>query len=128
MPTPVAALLNNPEMTFNRGRRDDNGSRLLLNCMAEPEPFAHQCLGLTPLPMNRAANRWGGDATGVPEGESLPRASIDSSHGRPTVTPTPVRNVRRLIMFGRDFPMLIPKSVSVDYERETRLYSTVHKD
>src|SRR5216684_4082313 len=79
MPTPVACLLNNPERTFNRGRREDNGSRLLLNCMSEPDPFAHQCFGLMPFPMNRAANRCGGAAgDGVAEAEELPQTGSDS--------------------------------------------------
>src|SRR3954469_12627197 len=77
MPTPVACLLNNPEMTFNRDRNADNGSRLLLRSMSAPEPWADQFLGLMPLPMNRAANRWGG-ADGGPEPGSLPQPVIDS--------------------------------------------------
>src|SRR5215475_293122 len=93
MPTPVACLLNNPEMTFSRGRSEARGSRLLLNSMSAPEPLAHQCLGLMPLPMNRAAKRWGGE--GVEEDDLLPQTGSDSSQGRAMVTPTPVRKVRR---------------------------------
>src|SRR5437764_14654366 len=96
MPTPVACLLNNPEMTFSRGRSDNNGSRLLLSCMSAPEPFAHQLLGLMPLPMNRAANRCGCPEGDAREADSLPQPERDSSQGRPIVTPTPRRKVRRL--------------------------------
>src|SRR5579883_1958873 len=97
MPTPVAALLNNPEMTFNLGRKAANGSRLLLKVISGPEPFAHQCLGLMPLPMNRAANRRGVAAGEFPEAVSLPQPENDSSQGRAIVTPRPFSTVRRLI-------------------------------
>src|SRR5262245_207599 len=100
MPTPVACLLNSPETTLSRGRREANGSRLLLSSMSAPDPLADQFFGLIPLPMKRAANR-GGDAAG--EGRdtpSLPQPERDSNQGRPIVTPTPVRKVRRLIWFG----------------------------
>src|SRR5580704_6011677 len=82
MPTPVACLLNKPEMTFKRGRSEAKGSRLLLNCMSAPDPLAHQFGGLMPLPMNRAANRLGDGEVGVPGADSLPQTDIDSSHGR----------------------------------------------
>src|SRR5271165_4231161 len=81
MPTPVAALLNSPEITFKRGRREDKGSRVLLNRMSEVDPSAHQLGGLMPLPMNRAANRRGGVEAGVPEPGSVPQTGIDSSQG-----------------------------------------------
>src|SRR5438105_12152166 len=97
MPTPVACLLNNPEMTLSRDRSGDNGSRLLLSSMSAPAPLAHQFGGLMPLPMNRAANRLGCSAAD----DSLPPNDIASSQGRPMVTPTPVRNVRRLSLFDR---------------------------
>src|SRR5260370_27236145 len=92
MPTPVACLLNKPEITFNRGRNADSGSRLLLSCMSAPEPLAHQFLGLIPLPMNRAAKRFGGAEAG-----SAPQTESDSNHGRAMVTPTPLSNLRRLM-------------------------------
>src|SRR5262245_44882103 len=99
MPTPVAALLNKPETTFSRGRREARGSRLLLSSMSAPDPLAHQCLGLTPLPMNRAAKRRGcADADGD-EGASLPQPDIDSSQGRAIVTPMPLSKARRVIGF-----------------------------
>src|SRR5258708_40119670 len=95
MPTPVACLLNSPEMTFKRGRSESNGSRLLLNSMSAPDPLADQFLGLTPLPMNRAANRCGCGAEGAPEGDSLPQPDSDSSQGSAIVTLMPCRRVRR---------------------------------
>src|SRR5207248_2514752 len=85
MPTPVAALLNKPEMTFSRGRSDDNGSSVLLSCMSARETLAHQFLGLMPLPMKRAANRRGCAAWDEREPDSLPATGIDSSQGRPIV-------------------------------------------
>src|SRR4051794_32810691 len=100
MPTPVAALLNRPETTFKRERNGASGSRLLLNCMSAPAPFAHQCSGLTPLPMNRTAKRCGGS---VVEVESLPQTGSDSSQGRAIVTPRPRRRVRRLMDKLRGF-------------------------
>src|SRR6185437_1663177 len=113
MPTPVACLLNKPEMTFKRGRREDKGSRLLLNCISAPEPFAHQFLGLMPLPMNRAANRRGGEEAAAPEGDSLPQTGIDSSHGRAIVTPTPLSSVRRLILCDCGFVIAVTRSVQL---------------
>src|SRR5262249_7319101 len=107
IPTPVACLLNNPETTFNRGRSEANGWRLLLSCMSAPEPFAPQFFGLIPLPMNSAAKRLGCTAGEVREVDSLPPTGTDSSHGRPIVTPTPVRKVRRLSLFGGRFIMSI---------------------
>src|SRR5438105_777779 len=92
MPTPVACLLNNPDTTFILDRNGAIGSRLLLSSMSEPEPFAHQFLGLTPLPMNSAANRRGAAAAG-----SAPQTGSDSSQGRAIVTPTPRSIVRRLM-------------------------------
>src|ERR1700722_4090745 len=103
MPTPVACLLNNPETTFNRDRREARGSRLLLNCMSAPDPFAHQCGGLMPFPRNRAAKRWGGADEGALEADLLPQTGIDSSQGRPIVTPAPARKVRRVMVFEREF-------------------------
>src|SRR6516162_4304133 len=98
IPTPVACLLNSPETTFNRGRKGDRGSRLLLSSMSAPDPLAHQCLGLTPLPMNRAANRCGGAE--LDGDDSLPPSGSDSSQGRPIVKPMPLSRVRRLILCG----------------------------
>src|SRR5436305_13503571 len=101
MPTPVACLLNRPEMTFKRDRREASGSRLLLSCMSAPEPFAHQFLGLMPLHMNRAANRCGCHEGEVREADSLPPYGIDSRQGRPIVNTKPVRNVSRMNEFDR---------------------------
>src|SRR6266702_1771291 len=95
-------------MTFKRGRSGFNGSRLLLNSMSAPEPFAHQFLGLMPLPMNRAARRWGGVEAGVPEAALVPQTGIDSSQGRAMLTPTPVRKVRREIVCECGFLMAVP--------------------
>src|SRR5260370_29288169 len=95
MPTPVACLLNSPEMTLSRGRSGASGSRLLLSAMSAPAPLADQFLGLMPLPMNRAANRLGGAAGGVREADSLPQPDSDSSQGRAIVTPMPLSRVRR---------------------------------
>jgi hypothetical protein len=67
--------------------------------MLAPEPSADQLLGLMPFPMNRAANRFGGGGTDLPEADSLPATGSDSSQGSPSVTPTPVRNLRRVIVF-----------------------------
>src|SRR5258708_38472304 len=105
MPTPVACLLNSPETTLSRGRSDANGSRLLLSSMSAPEPLAHQFLGLMPLPMNRAAKRWG-YTVAAPAGSPL-KPDIDSSHGRAMVTPRPFSRVRRLIPLERGFVMLM---------------------
>src|SRR5690349_11945110 len=112
MPTPVAALLKSPEITFNRVRWAVNGSRLLLNCMSAPEPFAPQCGGLMPLPMNSDANRFG--AADAPEADSPARNGIDSSQGRAIVTPTPLSKVRRLIFVECAFIVSIPRQVLVD--------------
>src|SRR5271166_6444407 len=97
MPTPVACLLNKPEMTFSRGRSEDKGWRLLLNSMSEPEPLADQFLGLMPLPMNKTANRWGGAEPAARDARSLPHIGMDSSQGRAIVTPRPRSRVRRSI-------------------------------
>jgi len=97
-------------MTFSRGRSEDRGSRLLLNSMSAPVPFAHQFLGLMPLPMNRAANRLGGEEAAAPEVDSLPSSGIASSHGMAIVTPTPLSNARRLILFACEFIISIPRT------------------
>src|SRR6266852_2189432 len=125
MPTPVACLLNNPEMTFSRGRNDFKGSRLLLNSMSAPDPFADQFLGLMPLPMNRAAKRWGGMDAGAPDAALVPQTGIDSSHGRAMVTPTPVRKVRRVMLCDRGFIMTLTKLMSAGEDRAAKTYSTV---
>src|SRR5262245_51188731 len=103
MPTPVAALLNSPEITFSRDRKGAIGSRLLLNCISPPDPLAPQCLGLIPLPMNRAAKRFGGPVGALADVGSLPQPASDSSQGRAIVTPMPLSNVRRLILFDCGF-------------------------
>src|SRR5438445_6336664 len=96
MPTPVACLLNRPETTLSRERNGASGSRLLLSSMSAPDPLADQLLGLMPLPMKRAAKRFGGAAGGAPEGASPPQPERDSSQGRAMVTPTPRRRARRV--------------------------------
>ena len=67
--------------------------------MSVPAPFAHQFGGLMPLPMNRAAKRRGYFAEEVRGTGSPPQPESDSSQGRPSVTPTPRRNVCRLVSF-----------------------------
>src|SRR5206468_3779901 len=95
MPTPVACLLKRPVTKFIRVFNGAIGSRLLPSSISAPEPFAHQCLELIPLPMNNAAKRLG-NGPGVPSfAGSAPQTEIDSSHGRAIATPTPRRNVRR---------------------------------
>src|SRR6266508_2912420 len=124
MPTPVACLLNNPETTFNRGRSEANGWRLLLSCMSAPDPLAPQFFGLMPLPMNSAAKRLGCTAGEVREVASLPPTGIDSSHGRPIVTPTPRRNVRRLSLCGGGFIVSISGQVpAVESRKQVVFYS-----
>src|SRR5262249_25935529 len=95
MPTPVAFLLNRPVMTFSRVRKGARGSRLLLNSMAAPDPLAHQWFGLMPLPMNRAAKRWGKAGGPRVEAGSSPHTGRDPSQGRAMATPTPRSIVRR---------------------------------
>ena len=60
--------------------------------MSAPDPFAHHCVGLTPLPMNRNASRLGAVAAAI---GSAPHTGIDSSHGSAMTTPVPRRNMRR---------------------------------
>jgi hypothetical protein len=96
MPTPVAALLNSPDITFNRDRNGAKGWRLWLNSISAPEPLAHQCGGQIPLPMNNTANRFGAIALGVPKADSPAKKGIDSSHGKAIVTPMPFSTDRRL--------------------------------
>src|SRR5947208_147379 len=96
MPTPVAALLNSPVMTLSLGLRSLSGSRLLLNSISAPDPFAHQWFGLMPLPMKSAANRRGGTEAALEE-ESLLQTGNDSSQGRAMVTPRPWSAARRVI-------------------------------
>src|SRR4051812_18518673 len=95
MPTPRACLLKRPLTTlifvFNGAR----GLRQPPNSIASPEPLAHHSLGLTPQPMNMAANRLGMGATAPPAADAT-RGPSDSSKGRATVTPAPRRNARRV--------------------------------
>src|SRR5262245_20040621 len=95
MPTPVACLLNRPEITFSFVLNGANGSRLLLNSISWPTPLAHQWLGLIPLPMKSAANRLGGLGANSAATGSLLQTGTDSSQGKPIVTPAPRRNMRR---------------------------------
>src|SRR5436853_5935431 len=92
MPTPVADLLKSPVMTLSLGRREASGWRLLPSTMSAPEPLADQFGGLMPLPMKSAAKRLGGVAAGA---ACAPQTGSDSSHGKATEQPTPVRKVRR---------------------------------
>src|SRR5579883_2863093 len=110
MPTPVAALLNSPEITFNRDRNGANGCRHLPSSMSAPVPLAHQCGGQIPLPMNSTAKRFGAVAEEAP---SLAKNGIDSSHGRAIVTPMPLSIVRRLGLFACGFIMLFPSRARV---------------
>src|SRR5690348_17332306 len=59
MPTPVACLLNRPLTTLIFDRSGVNGSRQRPSSIDSPEPLAHHWSGLTPQPMNSAANRLG---------------------------------------------------------------------
>src|SRR5262245_48738894 len=96
MPTPVASLLNRPEMTLNLGRSAARGSRLRLKVISAPAPLADQCGGEMPLPMNKTAKRLG---AAVAAGDVWPpQNGTDSSHGKAIVAPTPLSNVRRLIL------------------------------
>src|SRR3954467_8601350 len=82
-------------MTLILALRGARGSRVLLSSIEAPEPFADQCSGLMPQPMNSAANRLG-HANGTPAATGVaPQTGTDSSHGSAMVTPTPRRNVRR---------------------------------
>src|SRR5688572_14882698 len=90
MPTPVADLLNSPSTTVILDLRSASGWRVFDSSMVGPLPLGQQWSGLTPQPMNSAANRFGHAAAGA-----APHTATDSSHGRPIVTPTPCRNVRR---------------------------------
>ena len=51
--------------------------------------------GLTPLPMNSTAKRFGTRRTTVRAAASAPQTGIDSSHGSAIATPAPRRKVRR---------------------------------
>src|SRR3954470_4031032 len=108
----VVCVMNNTEITISRGRGEDKGSRLLLSSMSAPEPFAHQFLGLMPLPMNRAANRLGCVDCAPVTDSALPKGS-DSSQGNAIVTPTPRSRVRRLMQLDGGFMASIPRLVSV---------------
>src|SRR5438552_1737105 len=101
MPTPVACLLNRPEITFILAANGCIGSRHLLSSISLPEPLAHQLLGLMPLPMKSAAKRRGrlfaaalAVAAPVAAG-TAPQTGIDSNQGKAMATPTPLRTARR---------------------------------
>src|SRR5437773_8708327 len=97
MPTPVACLLKRPVTKFILVLSGAIGSRLLPNSMSAPDPFAHQCFELTPLPINNAAKRLGnGPGVSFVTG-AAPQTGIDSSQGSAMATPVPRRNVRREI-------------------------------
>src|SRR5271168_2639336 len=95
IPTPVACLLNRPETTLILVLSGANGSRQGPSSIASPPPLAHQFVGLTPQPMNSAANRFGQGAGRSPVMVAMPQTGTDSSHGNAIVTPAPFRNVRR---------------------------------
>src|SRR5579872_3075511 len=82
-------------MTFSLVLNGSSGWRLLLSSIAAPSPFAHQCSGLMPVPMNWTTNRFGGALAAF--GAAAPQTGRDSSHGSPTTTPAPRRNMRREI-------------------------------
>src|ERR1043166_2326333 len=62
--------------------------------MSAPDPFAHQCCELIPLPMNNVAKRLGSGPGRVLFEGVAPHTGIDSSQGSAMVTPTPRRNLR----------------------------------
>src|SRR5215831_6809456 len=95
MATPVAALVNKPETTFSFVLKGVSGSRLLLSVMSAPEPLAHQWSALMPLPMKRAAKRFGKAGAAPPAAGSPAQTGSDSSHGKAIAAPTPRRRVRR---------------------------------
>src|SRR5438876_332167 len=115
-PTSVALLLKRPVMKFIFVFSGAIGSRLLPSSISAPEPLAHQCLELIPLPMNNAAKRLGkGPEVGSLDG-SMPQTGIDSSHGRAIATPTPRRNLRREVCG----PMLLIECRSITKYVEER--------
>src|SRR5262245_55438328 len=95
MPTPVACLLKSPLMTLSLFLNGAMGSRVWLNSISDPAPFAHQRLGLIPFPIKRAAKRLGKASGAPPATGPSPHTGIDSSHGSAMATPTPRRTVRR---------------------------------
>src|SRR5438552_3358486 len=95
MPTPVACLLKSPVMKFIFVFNGSIDCRLLPNSISAPEPLAHQCCELIPLPMNNAAKRFGNGLDAASRAGPAPQTGIDSSHGSAIATPTPRRNVRR---------------------------------
>src|SRR5258706_4069595 len=114
MPTPVACLLNRPVMKFIFAFNGAIGSRLLPSSIPAPDPFAHQCCELMPLPMNNAAKRLG-NGPGVPSfAGAAPQTGIDSSHGRAMATPTPRRNLRRESI-ARNFSRVEPVNGAGDH-------------
>src|SRR5215208_690072 len=91
MPWPVECLLKRPLMTLTFFFNGSSGDRLRPSVISSPEPVAPQWFSLTPLPMNRTANRFGkGELDGV-----AANADSESSHGSAMVTPAPRRTVRR---------------------------------
>src|SRR4051812_4052478 len=104
MPFPVAFLLNRPWMTLTLPLIGSSGFSDLLSSKVEPEPFAHQCSGLMPVPMNRTPKRFGARGKPVSAARAVaPKPESDSSHGSAIVTPTPRKKVRREMARAREF-------------------------
>src|SRR5579871_1672644 len=95
IPTPVEGLLKSPLMTLRRVLSGSSGCRLLLSSMLAPSPFAHQLLGLMPVPINWTTKRLGGALGACGASAAAPQTGTDSSHGSAMTTPAPRRNIRR---------------------------------
>ena len=90
---PPACWLNRPLMTLSLSLYGASGSRLAPSSIAAPSPFAHQCGGEMPSPMNMQANRCGDRLRAV--AVSSPHRCVDSSHGSATDSPNPLSKTRR---------------------------------
>src|SRR5262245_26306626 len=90
MPIPVARLWNSPWMTLTLCLIGSSTDSVLLSFMSAPSPVDSQWSSLTPFPMNRTPNRFGG-STGL----VVSAKDRDSSQGSPMATPAPRRIVRR---------------------------------
>src|SRR5436305_1577221 len=115
MPTPVACLLNRPLTTLILPRRSLSGWRLRPSSIPSPEPFAHQCSGLIPQPMNSAANRFGHGAGTPPAIGALPleaagegRAGVDGMAAEVEGSPLPDRAVALEGQADRVEPLVAP--------------------
>src|SRR5690348_11353900 len=96
-----------------------SGESVLLSFISAPEPSAPQCSSLTPLPMNRTANR-----LGYVTGFASPKQGSDSSSGSAIVTPTPRSTVRREIV-SEDF--LVRRAILIAFLRPEFRDSSVQK-